>query len=50
LTEEHRQKVSFKSLLRKIMGAKNDMVHGDGKELHSEKLHYFFSSPNIYRI
>jgi hypothetical protein len=45
LREEHRLRV-----LRRIFGPKRDEVTGCWRELHNEKLHYFYSSPNIIRM
>jgi hypothetical protein len=37
-------------MLRRIFGPKRDEVIGGGRTLHSEELHYLYSSPSIIRI
>jgi hypothetical protein len=37
-------------VLRRIFGPRRDEVTGDWRKLHNEKLHNFYSSPNIIRI
>jgi hypothetical protein len=36
-------------VLRRIFGPKRDEVTGEWRKLHNEKLHYFYSSPDIIR-
>jgi hypothetical protein len=37
-------------LLRRIFGPKRDEVTGGWRKLHNEKIHNFYSSPNIIRV
>ena len=37
-------------MLAKIFGPKRDEVTGDWRQLHSEKLHDLYFSPNIIRV
>jgi hypothetical protein len=37
-------------LLRRIFGRKRDVIKVDWRKLHKEKLHNFYSSPNIIRM
>jgi hypothetical protein len=50
LREEPREKVFENRMLRKIFRPKRDEVTGDWRKLHSEELHYLYSSPNIIRM
>jgi hypothetical protein len=36
-------------VLRRLFGPKRSEVTGEWRELHNEKLHYFYSSPDIIR-
>jgi hypothetical protein len=47
--EEHRLRVFENRVLRRIFGPKTDEVTGDWRKLHSEELHYLYSSPDIIR-
>ena len=47
--EEHRLRVFENNILRKIFGAKKDVVSGEWKKLHSAELRVFYSSANIIR-
>jgi hypothetical protein len=49
LREEHRLTVFENRVLRRIFGPKRDEVTGEWRKLHNEKLHNFYSSPNIIR-
>jgi hypothetical protein len=49
LTQEHRLRVFENRVLRRIFGPKRDEVKGEWRKLHNEKLHIFYSSPNIIR-
>jgi hypothetical protein len=49
LREEHRVRVFENRVLRRIFGPKRDEVTGEWRKLHSEELHYCFSSPDIIR-
>jgi hypothetical protein len=49
LREEHRLRVFENRVLRRIFGPKGDEVTGEWRELHNEKLHNLYSSPNIIR-
>jgi hypothetical protein len=50
LREEHRLEVFENGVLRRICGSKRDEVTGEWRELHSEELHDFYTSPSIIRI
>jgi hypothetical protein len=50
LREEHRLRVFENRVLRRIFGPKRDEVTGDWRKVHNEKLHNFYSSPNIIRM
>jgi hypothetical protein len=50
LREEHRLRVFKNRLLRRIFGPKGNKATGDWRELHSEELRDFYSSPSIIRI
>jgi hypothetical protein len=45
-----RVRVFENRVLRRIFGPKRDEVTGGWKELHNEKLHNLYFSPNIIRI
>jgi hypothetical protein len=47
LEEEHRLRVSYNRMLRKIFGARRDDGAGDWRRLHNEELHDLYSSPDI---
>jgi hypothetical protein len=49
LREEHRLGVFEKRVLRRIFGPERDEVTGEWRELHNQKLHILYSSPNIDR-
>jgi hypothetical protein len=40
----------FENRLLRIFGPRRDEVTGDWRKLHNEKLHNFYSSPNIIRM
>jgi hypothetical protein len=46
LREEHRLRVFENRVLRRIFGPKRDEVMGGRRELHNEKLHNLYASPN----
>jgi hypothetical protein len=37
-------------VLRRIFGPRRDEMMGEWKKLHSEELHYLYSSPSIFRM
>jgi hypothetical protein len=37
-------------VLRRIFGPESDEVAGDWRKLHSEELHFSYSSPDIVRV
>jgi hypothetical protein len=45
--EERRLRLFENRVLRKIFGPKRDMVTGEWKRLHNEKLYKLYSSPSI---
>jgi hypothetical protein len=49
LREEHRLRAFENRLLRRVLGLKRDMVTGEWRTLHIEKLHNLYSYPNIIR-
>jgi hypothetical protein len=49
LREEHRLRVFWNRVLRRIFGLKRDEVAGEWRKLHNEELHNFCSSPDIIR-
>jgi hypothetical protein len=50
LREEHRLRVFENRVLRRIFGPKRDVVTGEWRKLHNEKLRDFYSSPIIIGI
>jgi hypothetical protein len=50
LREEHRLRIFQNRVLRGIFGHKRDEVTGGWRKLHNEKLHNFYSSPNIITV
>jgi hypothetical protein len=50
LREEHKLRVFENRLLRKIFGPRRDEVTGDWRELHNEKFHNLYSSPNTIKM
>jgi hypothetical protein len=50
LREEHRLKVFENRVLSRIFGLKRDELTGEWRTLHTEDLHYLYSSPTIIRI
>jgi hypothetical protein len=48
--EEHRLGVFETRVLRRIFGPKRDEVTGEWRQLHTEELHYLYSSLSIIRI
>jgi hypothetical protein len=48
--EEHRLKLFENKLLKRIFGPKREEVTGGWRKLHSEKLHNWYSLPDIIRI
>ena len=49
LREEHRLRVFENKVLRKIFGAKKDVITGEWGKLPNDELHALYSSPNIIR-
>jgi hypothetical protein len=49
MREEHRLRVFENRVLRKIFGPKRK-EDGSWRELHNDKLHSLYSSPNIVRV
>ncbi|KAJ4435460.1 hypothetical protein ANN_18076 [Periplaneta americana] len=49
LREEQRLRVFKNKVLRKIFGAKRDVVTGEWRKLHNAELHALYSSPDIIR-
>jgi hypothetical protein len=49
LRDKHRVRVFENRVLRRIFGPKRDAVTGKCRKLHNQKLHNFYSSPNIIR-
>ena len=47
--EEHRLRVFKNKVLRKIYGAKRNIITGEWRKLHNAELHALYSSPNIIR-
>jgi hypothetical protein len=47
LKEEHRLRVFENRVLRRIFGPKRDVVTGEWRKLHNEKLRDLYSSPGI---
>jgi hypothetical protein len=47
LKKEQKLRVFENRVLRRIFRPKRDEVTGDWRKLHNEKLHNFYSSPNI---
>jgi hypothetical protein len=49
LTEEHRLRVSEKTVFRRIFGPKRE-VDRSWRKLHNDEIHSLYSSPNIVRV
>ena len=49
LSEECRQRVFEKKILRRITGPKKD-ENGEWRRLHNEELQSLYRSPNIFRV
>jgi hypothetical protein len=45
-----RQKVFENRVFREIFGPKRDVVTGEWRKLHNEKLNNLYCSPNIVRV
>jgi hypothetical protein len=50
LREEHKLRVFWNGVLRRIFGPKRNEETGGWKKLHNEELHNLYSSLNIIRI
>jgi hypothetical protein len=50
IREEHRLRVSEKTVLRRIFGLKRDKVRGGWRKLHNDNFHNLYSSPSIIKI
>jgi hypothetical protein len=50
LREEHRLRVFENRALRRIFVPKREEIAGGWRRLHNEKLHNFYTSPNIIRV
>jgi hypothetical protein len=50
LREEHRLRVFENTVLGRTFGTKRYKLTGVWRNLHNEKLHYLYSSPNIVRV
>jgi hypothetical protein len=50
LREEHRLRVFENRVLRRIFGPNRDVVTGEWRKLHNEKLRDLYSSPSIIII
>ena len=50
LREERRPRVFENSVLRRVFGPKRDVVTGECRKLHNEKLTDQYSLPNIVRV
>jgi hypothetical protein len=48
--EEHRLRIFENRLLRKVFGRKRDVVTGEWRRQHNEKLYDLCCSPNIVRV
>jgi PAS domain-containing protein len=50
LKEEHRLRIFWNRVLRRIFGSKREEVMGGWRNLHNEELHNLFFPPNIIRV
>ena len=50
LREEHRLRVFENRVLRRIFGPKRDVVTGEWRKLHNEKLNDLYCSSDIVRV
>jgi hypothetical protein len=50
LREEHRLKVFWKRVLKRIIGPKRDGIIGGWRKLHNEELHNLYCSLSIIRM
>jgi hypothetical protein len=50
LSEERRPRVFKNRVLRKVFGPKRDVVTGEWRKLHNEKLNDLYCLPNIVRV